>query len=82
MHVISREDHRACMQKSMRVEVSVFDGYLEPKDFIDWESSMNSYFRWYREARTPYHYLGRDGPKAAEQVCSVAVQGDALLIVA
>ena len=36
------------MQKSMRVEVPVFDGSREPKDFIDWESSMNSYFRWHR----------------------------------
>ena len=36
------------MQKSVRVEVPVFDGSREPKDFIDWESSMNSYFRWYR----------------------------------
>ena len=36
------------MQKSVRVEVPVFDGSPEPKYFIDWESSMNSYFRWYR----------------------------------
>ena len=36
------------MQKGVRVEVPVFDGSREPKDFIDWESSMNSYFRWYR----------------------------------
>ena len=43
-----REDHRIRMQKSVRVEVPVFDGSREPKDFIDWESSMNSYFRWYR----------------------------------
>ena len=43
-----REDQRACMQKSVRVEVPVFDGSREPKDFIDWVSSMNSYFRWYR----------------------------------
>ena len=40
-----REDHRIRMQKSVRVEVPVFDGSREPKDFIDWESSMNSYFR-------------------------------------
>ena len=36
------------MQKSVRVEVPIFDGSREPKDFIDWEYSMNSYFRWYR----------------------------------
>ena len=42
-----REDHRARMQKSVRVDVPIFDGSREPKDFIDWESSMNSYFRWY-----------------------------------
>ena len=42
-----REDHRARMKKSLRVEVPVFDGSHEPKDFIDWESSMNSYFCWY-----------------------------------
>ena len=41
------EDHRARMQKSVRVEVPVFDGSREPKDFIDWESSMNYYFHWY-----------------------------------
>ena len=35
------------MQKSVRVEVPDFDGSGEPKDFIDWESNMNSYFRWY-----------------------------------
>ena len=42
-----REDHRARMHMSVRVVVPVFDGSRKPKDFIDWESSMNSYFRWY-----------------------------------
>ena len=35
-----------------------------------------------REARAPDHYLGRDGLEAAEQVCSAAVRGDTLHIVA
>ena len=43
-----RADHRARILKSVRADVTVFDGSREPKDFIDWESSMNSYFRWYR----------------------------------
>ncbi|CAA6666526.1 unnamed protein product [Spirodela intermedia] len=43
-----REDHRARILKSVRADVVVFDGSREPKDFIDWESSMNSYFQWYR----------------------------------
>ena len=34
--------------KSVRANVTVFDGSREPKDFIDWDSSMNSYFGWYR----------------------------------
>ena len=43
-----REDHRARMQKCVRVEVPIFDGSRDSKYFIDWESSMNSYFHWYR----------------------------------
>ncbi|CAA6656579.1 unnamed protein product [Spirodela intermedia] len=42
------EDHRARILKSVRADVAVFDSSHEPKDFIDWESSMNSYFWWYR----------------------------------
>ena len=42
-----RADHRARILKSVRTDVTVFEGSREPKDFIDWESSMNSYFRWY-----------------------------------
>ena len=41
------EDHSACTLKSMRADDLVFDGSRGPKDFIDWESGMNSYFRWY-----------------------------------
>ena len=43
-------DHRARILKSVCADVTVFDFSREPKDFIDWESSMNSYFRWYRMA--------------------------------
>ena len=48
-----REVHRARIQKSVRVEVPktslivIFDSSCEPKNFIDWESNMNSYFHWY-----------------------------------
>ena len=31
----------------MRADDLVFDGSRGPKDFIDLESGMNSYFRWY-----------------------------------
>ena len=41
------EDHSARILKSMRADDPVFDGSRGPKDFIDWESSINSYFRWY-----------------------------------
>ena len=33
--------------KSMCADDLVFDGSRGPKDFIDWESGMNSYFRYY-----------------------------------
>ena len=39
-----RADHRARILKSVHADVTVFDSSREPKDFIDWESSMNSYF--------------------------------------
>ena len=35
-------DHSAHILKSMHVDDPVFDGSRGPKDFIDWESSMNS----------------------------------------
>ena len=38
------EDHSARILKSMRADDPVFDGSRGPKDFIDSESSMNSYF--------------------------------------
>ena len=33
--------------KSVCSNVTVFNSSHEPKDFIDWEYSMNSYFKWY-----------------------------------
>ena len=41
-------DHRDRILKSVHTDVTVFDSSREPKDFIDWESNMNSYFRGYR----------------------------------
>ena len=38
------EDHSARILKSMRADDLAFDGSRGPKDFIDWESDMNSYF--------------------------------------
>ena len=32
----------------MKADVPVYEGSRQPKEFIDWESKMNSYFRWYR----------------------------------
>lgn len=33
--------------KTMRVEVSTFDGRLDPKSFLDWVYRMDQYFDWY-----------------------------------
>lgn len=30
--------------KAMRVEVSTFDGCLDPKSFLDWVHGMDQYF--------------------------------------
>ncbi|XP_078434339.1 uncharacterized protein LOC144705478 [Wolffia australiana] len=36
------------IQKSVRLEVPIFDGSRNPKDYTDWESDMESYFQWYK----------------------------------
>ncbi|XP_078446574.1 uncharacterized protein LOC144715513 [Wolffia australiana] len=35
------------IQKSVRIEVSIFEGSRNPKDYTDWESDLESYFQWY-----------------------------------
>lgn len=38
----------------IRIDVSMFNGGVrDPKDYLDWEYSMDSYFNWYNmfEAR-------------------------------
>ncbi|XP_078437281.1 uncharacterized protein LOC144707900 [Wolffia australiana] len=35
-------------QKSVRLEVPIFDGSRNPKDYTDWESDLESYFQWYK----------------------------------
>ncbi|XP_078434877.1 uncharacterized protein LOC144705893 [Wolffia australiana] len=42
-----REAHRAMIQKSVRMEVPIFEGSRNPKDYPDWESNLQSYFQWY-----------------------------------
>ncbi|XP_078431100.1 uncharacterized protein LOC144702945 [Wolffia australiana] len=36
------------IQKSVRLEVPIFDGSRNPKDYTDWESDLESYFHWYK----------------------------------
>ncbi|XP_078447579.1 uncharacterized protein LOC144716327 [Wolffia australiana] len=36
------------IQKSVPLEVPIFDGSRNPKDYTDWESDMDSYFQWYK----------------------------------
>ncbi|XP_078435016.1 uncharacterized protein LOC144706013 [Wolffia australiana] len=36
------------IQKSVRLEVPIFDGSRNPKDYTDWESDLESYFQWYK----------------------------------
>ncbi|XP_078440850.1 zinc knuckle (CCHC-type) family protein [Wolffia australiana] len=43
-----REAHRAMIQKSVRMEVPIFEGSWNPKDYTDWESDLESYFQWYK----------------------------------
>ena len=33
--------------KSIKVDVSTFDGRLDPQTFLDWIQSMDKYFQWY-----------------------------------
>ena len=42
------EDHSARILKGIRAVDLVFYGSRGPRDYIDWESAMNSYFRYYR----------------------------------
>ena len=42
-----RRDLEETTLKAMRVEVSTFDGRLDPKCFLDWVRGMDQYFDWY-----------------------------------
>lgn len=33
--------------KAVKVEASSYDGWLDPKAFLDWLSDMDHYFEWY-----------------------------------
>ncbi|XP_078431101.1 putative mitochondrial protein AtMg00860 [Wolffia australiana] len=35
------------IRKSVRIEVPIFEGSRNPKDYTDWESDLESYFQWY-----------------------------------
>ena len=42
-----KEDLRRLIQKNTRMDTPVFDGSREPRDFEDWERSLESYFRFF-----------------------------------
>ena len=35
-------------KRGAKLEVSAFDGSLDPKKYMDWESGLDEYFDWYQ----------------------------------
>ena len=42
------EHHWDAAKKGAKLEVTAFDGSLDPKRYMDWEAELDEYFDWYQ----------------------------------
>ena len=45
---IREEPHLDVAKQGAKLEVTVFDGSLDPKKYMDWEVGLQEYFEWFQ----------------------------------